>query len=144
MYRPQHGFNLVEVMIVMVIIGIIAAMALPMYQDYQGKAQVSAGLAEIHPGIQTYELLVLDGKAASTDYTATNLGLKASTKHCSTIEVTQIDVDGKAEPAISCTLIGNSKVNGKVVRYDRAADGTWSCKSNAPSKFYLPHGCSAL
>jgi len=144
MHCTPQGFTLIELMIVMAIIGILAAIALPAYQDYTGKSQVASALAEIRPGIEAYELLVLQGKTEVTDYTQTNLGLKESTAHCNPITVRKIDDDGKAEPAISCTIIGNSKVNDKIVRYDRAADGTWSCKSNAPSEFYRPQGCSAL
>jgi len=144
MHRTPHGFTLIELMIVMAIIGILAAIALPAYQDYTGKSQVASALAEIRPGIEAYELLVMQGKTEVTDYTQTNLGMKASTARCNPITVTKIDNDGKAEPAISCTMIGNSKVNGKIVRYDRSAEGTWECKSNAPTEFYRPQGCSAF
>lgn len=141
---PVAGFSLIELMMTMVIIAVIMSIAIPTYQDYQGKTVFSSALAELHPGLKAYELLVLENKENS-EYNVSNLGLKSPSTYCSVIDVKPINTDGSAHPAIECTLTNsNSRVNGKILRYDRLSTGEWICKTNAPEPFYRPFGCVAL
>ncbi|MBX9296170.1 pilin [Chromobacterium piscinae] len=59
--HKQQGFTLIELMIVVAIVGILAAIAIPAYQDYTKRARVSEGLS-----------LADAAKTAVTEYYATN------------------------------------------------------------------------
>ena len=70
-YRAQKGFTLIELMIVVAIIGILAAIALPAYQDYTARAQATEGLS-VTAGART-DFAVASSEGEPYDATITDL-----------------------------------------------------------------------
>ena len=112
--KKQQGFTLIELMIVVAIIAILAAIALPAYQNYVAKSQATAGLADIRGGVTAFEEGIQSGERGAVAATNADVGLANATPRCSAVTIAG-NWNAANGQSIQCTLIGNPSINGQTV-----------------------------
>ncbi|HAS6307636.1 TPA: prepilin-type N-terminal cleavage/methylation domain-containing protein [Vibrio vulnificus] len=142
--KKQQGFTLIELMIVVAVIGVLAAIAVPQYQNYVKKSALGVGLANI----TALKTNVEDYIATEGSFPATTAGTPAGFTRLGTVE----DLgDGKLllTPTSTGSKTGTIKytfdagiISGSKIQIARDANGLWTCSTTLASEV-APKGCSA-
>jgi len=149
MKMNQKGFTLIELMIVVAIIGILAAVAIPAYQDYTVRARMSealTGLSGIKVSIGEYyvaqgSMPLTEGAAGmNTDGTAyattaiNEINYAYTSQHVGVITVEINDIGGDTAADQSFDMTGSGAA-------DNAGQVTWTCATDDIDPKYLPSEC---
>ena len=136
--NTQAGFTLVELMIVVAIIGILATVALPLYQDYMAKSKFGVALTEVAAGKVGIDTRLIDGDTVTRPE---EIGLAAADKPTANCKFGA--TAGPDATSLTCEIVaGPASVKGQTITLTRDnATGAWSCSAaTIPQKLIGPEG----
>lgn len=132
--KAEAGFTLVELMVVIAIIGILTAIALPTYQEYMAKSKFGAALAELSAGKVGFNTRINDGEEVKAPE---EVGLAAADKPTANCSF------GVTADSLACKIVaGPASVKDQTITLKRdATTGAWSCRADTvPQTVIGPKG----
>jgi type IV pilus assembly protein PilA len=153
--RKNKGFTLIELMIVVTVIGVLASIALPQYQTYISRAQVTRVMSEVAALRTAVETCVVQGHTSvgsgnlQCDPGATGsslMTLPAANGAAPTLAelpagtgVPTVTFPAAGDQvAVLTATFGNAAatvLSGQTLTWQRSATGNWTCSSSVPATF---------
>ena len=137
MKKAQQGFTLIELMIVVAIIGILAAIAIPAYQDNTTRAKETEGISKAAAVLS----VVVEARISTGSLTGTNASAGIANTITSTY-VSSVGVSGAG--VITVTMNSASGTTGTIVftpTLGTTGSVTWNCTGGTVVGKYLPANC---
>ena len=138
MRTKEHGFTLIELMIVVAIIGILAAIALPMYGSHMARTQATEAFS-VTAGLRTAVAQFYGENDRAPDDT------EVATLYNGGLEGTYINDVALADGGIITVTFGSGRLNGETVvmtpNESTNQISGWDCSGGTVEERYLPEAC---
>ncbi len=136
----QSGFTLIELIIVIAVIGILAAIATVSYQIQVRQAQLTMIHQELNHFRLPYQVLMNEGAGVS-GFSPSGLNIPEQTKYCQ-FSVIPPNMNAATPNAVNCQIQNLSYLSNEHISLTLTANGKWHCTaSTGISKSYLPQDC---
>ncbi|WP_318489972.1 pilin [Photobacterium leiognathi] len=143
--KKQQGFTLIELLIVVAIIGVLSAIAIPTYKNYIVKSDIASGVATARGLLTNTDLYIQENSVFPPNSTAGFTAVGGATDMSSLGTLSFTGISG-ADGTIKFLFNSKSAVDGSDAQFVRSASG-WKCTFTAKSGLTidpaaLPKGCN--
>ncbi|PSU69545.1 prepilin-type cleavage/methylation domain-containing protein [Photobacterium phosphoreum] len=129
--KKQQGFTLIELMIVVAIIGVLSALAIPAYKSYVTKSEATTAVSVARGLLTNIDMFIQEKDrfpASATADDLVELGASTDMSALGTIAITA-DKTNLKEGVVTFTLIAPATLATKIITYTKTGNG-WKCTQN--------------